>query len=179
MRKLNAIITVLIMLLFLAHGILGAFQLTGVGNTAVKPLAWAAVVLMAFHTMIGIRLTAESLRVWKRTGAPYFRENALFWARRISGFAILVLMVFHITAFGHQTELGYRLRVFNMMRLTAQILLTASLSLHILTNIRPLLISFGVRSLKKRIGEILIVLSVILLFMTAALIVYYLRWHLQ
>ena len=41
MRKVNAVITALIMILFVAHGVLGAFQMIGVGGTAHKVIAQA------------------------------------------------------------------------------------------------------------------------------------------
>ena len=100
MRKWNALVAALILLLFLIHGILAGFQLLGVGNTAAKWAAWAALALIAVHTIIGVKLTADALRVWKKTGAPYLRRNTLFWARRVSGFAVMVLLAFHLTAFG-------------------------------------------------------------------------------
>mgnify|MGYP002627175673 CR=1 FL=1 len=177
MRKLNAVLTAAIMLLFLAHAILGGFQLLGVGSTAVKALAWICVGLIAVHTVIGIRLTADTLRVRKKTGVGYFRENTLFCARRVSGFAVMVLLVFHITAFGDNSGAQYRLRWFDTAKLITQLLLTGTLALHILSNVKPVLISFGVRRLKERAGDILLILSVLLLFMAAAFIVYYIRWN--
>ena len=177
MRKLNAVLTAAIMLLFLVHAILGGFQLLGVGSTAVKALAWICVALIAAHTVIGIRLTADTLRVRKKTGVGYFRENTLFWARRISGFAVMVLLVFHITAFGDNSGAQYRLRWLDTANLVTQLLLIASLALHILSNVRPMLISFGIRSLRERTGDILFILSVVMIFLASAFIVYYLRWN--
>ena len=133
--------------------------------------------LIAVHTVIGIRLTADTLRVRKKTGVGYFRENTLFWARRVSGFAVMVLLVFHITAFGDRSGALYRLQWFDTAKLVTQLLLTGTLALHILSNVKPVLISFGVRSLKERAGDILFILSVLLLFMAAAFIVYYIRWN--
>ena len=177
MRKLNAVLTAAILLLFLAHAILGGFQLLGVGSTAVKALAWICVGLIAAHTVIGIKLTADTLRVRQRTGVGYFRENTLFWARRISGFAVMVLLAFHLTAFGDNSGAQYRLRWFDTAKLVTQLLLVAVIALHVLSNVKPMLISFGVRSLKERAGDILLILSVLLLFMAAAFIVYYIRWN--
>jgi len=177
MRKLNAVLTAVVMILFLAHAILGGFQLLGVGSTAVKALAWSCVALIVAHTVIGIKLTADTLRVRKKTGVGYFRENTLFWARRISGFAVMVLLVFHLTAFGDRSGTQYRLQWFDTAKLVTQLLLTGTLALHILSNVKPMLISFGVRSLKERAGDILFILSVLLLFMAAAFIVYYIRWN--
>ena len=177
MRKWNAILSGLILVLFLAHGILAGFQLIGVGSTALKAVAWAAVVLIVIHILIGVRLTAESVRVWKKTGVSYIRENQLVWARRLSGLAVMVLLAFHMTAFGIGKGEAYRLKYFGGVSLTAQLLLVAALALHILTNVKPLLIAFGIKGLRARTGDILIVLSVMLLFLAAAFIVYYWRWN--
>ena len=177
MRRFNAILTALILALFLIHAVLGGFQLLGVGNTAAKATAWVAVALIAVHTAIGVKYTADTLRVWKKTGVSYFKENQLFWARRISGFAIMVLLFFHLTAFGDSGSGAYRLKWFDTAKLTTQLLLVAAIALHVITNVKPLLISFGIRSLKPRAGDILFVLSVLMLFFAAAFIVYYLRWN--
>ena len=143
-----------------------------------KGIAWTMTVLIGIHTLIGIRYTAESIRVWKKTKTPYFRENKLFWARRISGFAIMILLVFHVTAFGDNSGAAYRLAWFTAAKLITQLLLVLSIALHVITNVRPMLISFGIRSLKERVPDILAVLSLVLLFMAAGFVIYYLRWRL-
>ena len=176
MRKWNAIISAAVLVLFILHAVLGSLQLTGLGHTVLKPLAWIMVGLIAVHVILSTILTVGSLRVWRRTGTAYFRENRLFWARRISGFAILVLIFFHLTAFGHTVEGIYRLRVFDAARLTTQLLLVAAVAVHLITNIKPMLISFGIRALRPRAADILFFLSVLLLIAAAAFILYSLRW---
>ena len=176
MRKFNAILTAAILLLFALHASLASFQLIGFGGTAARAAAWGAAVLILLHTGIGVKLTADTLRVWRKTGVGYFRENRLFWARRVSGFAVMVLLFFHITAFGDSAGGVYRLKYFGPAKLTAQLLLAAALALHVLTNVKPMLISFGIRALRPRAGDMLFVLSVLLLFFAVAFIVYYLRW---
>lgn len=177
MRKWNTIISLTALVLLLLHGILGSFQLIGAGSTSVKVLAWIAVVLIAIHAVLGVKFTADSLRVWKKTGTGYFRENRLFWARRISGFATLIFLLFHVTAFSAGGEVAYRLQWFTQAKLVLQLLLASSLALHIITNIRPLMLSLGVRGGRRWMGDALFVLAVLLLFMAAAFVVYYLRWN--
>ena len=116
------------------------------------------------------------LQAQKKAGAAYFRQNILFWARRISGLAVMVMLCFHLTAFERAGGAAYRLQNFNLFRLISQLLFVLSLAVHVLSNVRPLLISFGIRSLKERSPEILLTLAGILLFFAAAFIVYYLRW---
>lgn len=177
MRRFNAILTGLILLLFLLHAILGGFQLLGLGSTALKTLAWVAVGLVALHTLIGAKLTADTLRVWKRTRVSYWRENKLFWARRLSGLAVMVFLVFHMTAFGTGGGAVYRLRWFDAAKLATQLLLVASIALHVVSNVKPLLIAFGIKGLRAWAADLLVILAVLLLFMAAALVVYYLRWN--
>ena len=177
MRKWNAVLTALILALFLVHAILGSFQLLGVGDTVAKAAAWAAAGLIMVHAGISVKLTADTLRVRRKTGVAYFRENTLFWARRLSGFTVMLLLFFHITAFGRTVNGVYRLQWFDTAKLTTQLLLVVCTAVHVITNVKPALISFGIRSWKPRAGDILFVLSVLLLFMAAALIVYFLRWN--
>ena len=177
MRKYNAILTAVILLLFLVHAVAGAFQLIGWGPTAFKAAARVALVLCAVHAAVGVKLTADTLRVWKKTGVGYFRENRLFWARRVSGLAVMVLLCFHFAAFGDTSRAVYRLQYFGGAKLAGQMLLVAALAVHVLSNVKPMLISFGIRALRPRAGDILLVLSVLLLVFAAAFAVYYLRWN--
>lgn len=178
MRKWNAILTLLIFLLFLLHAVFGSLQMMGAGNTAFKSLSWVAVGLIVVHTLIGLKLTWETLQAQRRTGVFYWKENKLFWARRISGLAIMFLLFCHLTAFGYYTETGaYRLYWFTAGRLAVQILLLLAVGVHIITNVKPLLIAFGVKGLHSWLIDILVIISILLLFMAAAFVVYYLRWN--
>ncbi|MCR4751859.1 MAG: pilus assembly protein PilX [Eubacterium sp.] len=177
MRKWNGILSAVILVLFLIHGILGGFQLLGAGNIISKALAGVMVLLIGIHVVIGIILTAQTLKIQKQTGAPYFRKNLLFWARRLSGFAIMILLFFHVAAFSDSSAGVFRLIPFGKMRLAAQILLVIAIAVHVISNAKPMLITFGIRGLREKAGDILFVMTVILLFMAAAFIVYYLRWN--
>ena len=177
MRKWNGILTILIMILFLAHGIMGSFQLYGVGSSALKHTARAAMVLVILHGLIGAKLTADTIRTARRTDVAYIRQNLLFWARRVSGFALLVFLVLHMTAFSAGNAGAYRLKWFTSGKLVTQFLMILALAVHLISNIRPTLITFGIKGLQKKTGHILFALSVLLLFMAAAMIIYYLRWN--
>ena len=149
MRKFNALLTVLILIFALPHAIFGSFQMLGVGNTALKAVSWAAMGLILIHTAISAKLTWDTITAQKSAGVSYFRENKLFWSRRISGFAVMVLLAFHLTAFGYYTEENaYRLQWFTMGKLTAQILLLMAVAVHVISNIKPLFLSFGIRNRK-------------------------------
>lgn len=177
MRKANAILTAVIMVLLVIHGILGSLSLVGAGETTLRVLAWVTVGLVGVHMVLGIILTGQSVRVWKKTGAPYFKENHLFWARRISGLAIMILIAFHMTAFGSMNAGSYRLSYFGTFKLITQILLVVAIAFHIITNVKPMLISFGIKKLKPKASDILFVLSILFVLFVAAFIVYFIRWH--
>ena len=177
MRKFNAILAMVITLLFIIHGVLGALTLTGVGHINFKALAWIMLGLIVLHAIIGTFLTIQSLIICKKTGAPYFKENSLFWARRISGFAIILFIFFHTTAFGYTTYGVYRLKYFSAFKLATQLLLLASVSVHLITNIKPALIAFGIKKLKPRASDILLFLAILLVFMAVSFIIYYIRWN--
>ena len=177
MRKLNAILSAAIVLLFLLHGVLGAFQLFGAGTVTMKGLAHGLLTLVGVHAALGVWMTVDAVRAWRKTGAGYFKQNRLFWARRLSGLAIMLLIGFHMTAFSYTVEGAFRLRWFDVPRLVVQLLLVASIAVHVITNVKPALIAFGVRKWKPRAADILFVLSAVLMVLALSFIIYYIRWN--
>ena len=177
MRKINTILSVLLLVIFMLHGLMGSFMLLGIGSSAGKILAWVGVAVLAAHTVIGVILTIKTLKIFKNAGNSYLKQNAVFWARRASGLAILILMFFHIGLFGGVQDGMYILFPFTTVKLITQLLLVAALFIHLFINIRPLLISLGIISYKERRGDIYLILSVLLLFSAGAVIIYYIGWH--
>lgn len=181
MRKINAILAVSILVLFVMHGIFGGFQVMGVlpgGNTFLTVLAWIMMVLLFAHMAVSIRLTADTMHALKMARKSYFRQNQLFWARRISGFAVILFVIFHIIIFlGKGSGTAYRLVYFGNLQLAGQILLVVSVAVHVLCNIRPLFISCGAGSARNYLKDIVLIVGIILLFTGAAMIIYYLRWN--
>lgn len=179
MRKWNAILSMCIIVLFLIHAVAGGFQLMGLlpgGIRILSVLARLMVALIILHTFIGVKLTWDSIMACKRSGVSYFKENKLFWARRISGFAIFIFMLIHVLLFLGKNEGVYRLNYFGTFQLITQILMVLSLAVHIITNVNPLIISLGIRSIKEYAVDILVVLSAILLFTGVGFVIYYIRW---
>ena len=174
MRKINTILSVLLLVIFMLHGLMGSFMLLGIGSSAGKILAWVGVAVLAAHTVIGVILTINTLKISKNAGNSYLKQNAVFWARRASGLAILILMFFHIGLFGGVQDGIYILFPFTTVKLITQLLLVAALFIHLFINIRPLL---GIISYKERRGDIYLILSVLLLFSAGAVIIYYIGWH--
>ena len=166
MRKWNTILSVLMLLIFMIHGIMGSFMLNGVGSSAGKLLAWIGVGILVVHTVIGVILTVQSLQTAKQSGKMYLKQNVIFWARRASGMAILILLLFNIGLFP-----------FTTVKMVTQLLFVAAIFVHIFINIRPLLVSLGIISYKERRGDIYLILSVLLLFIAGAVILYYIGWQ--
>ena len=83
----------------------------------------------------------------------------------------------HMTAFSAGNADAYRLKWFSSGKLATQLLMVLTLAVHLISNIRPALITFGIKGLQKKTGHILFALSVLLLFMAAAMVIYYLRWN--
>lgn len=181
LRKCNAVISMLILALFIVHAVAGGFQLTGVipgGDRGLTVLARGLVVLIGIHMTIGIILTFQTLAGFRRSGGShYFRQNLLFWTRRISGFALMFFMLYHVLLFLGESGDVYRLKLFAVPELVSQILLVLSLIVHLLINIRPLMIALGIDGGRAFVKDILFGLAVILLLCGAAFVVYYLRWN--
>lgn len=177
MRKINAILTAVIMLIFVFHAVTGSLNIMNIAPIITRIEAYIMLGLVCVHAVISIILTAKSVKVWKKTGAPYFRENINFWTRRLSGLVIMILIAFHTTAFRSETVGSVTLPYFGVFRLLTQLLLVLSIAVHVITNVKPMLISFGIKKLKPRAGDILFFLSVVLLIAATAFIIYFIRWN--
>ena len=181
MRKVNAILSVGIVVLLLMHMIAGGLQMAGFlsgGKTWLTLLSWVMLVMIAVHAIIGFKLTIDTLRLQKKTGVSYPKENRLFWARRISGFALMAFVVCHLLIFMGTTQNGaFRLHLFAGAELTTQILLVLSLAVHILSNLSPMLIGLGIRAFRTFLPDGLAVLSELLLAAGMAFVVYFIRWN--
>ena len=181
MRKVNAILSAGIVVLLLMHMIAGGLQMAGFlsgGKKWLTLLSWVMLVMIAVHAIIGFKLTIDTLRLQKKTGVSYPKENRLFWARRISGFALMAFVVCHLLIFMGTTQNGaFRLHLFAGAELTTQILLVLSLAVHILSNLSPMLIGLGIRAFRTFLPDVLAVLSVLLLAAGMAFVVYFIRWN--
>ena len=116
------------------------------------------------------------------TGSETIRKNVSeterhILARRASGLAILILLFFHIGLFGKVQNGTYILFPFTTVKMVTQLLFVAAIFVHIFINIRPLLVSLGIISYKERRSDIYLILSVLLLFIAGAVILYYIGWQ--
>ena len=178
MRKANAILSAAIIALFLLHSFIGAGEMIGFiegGLMFGKVVAFILLAVIAIHVFIGLKLTCDTLIAMKRSGVGAFRENKLFWIRRISGFAIVIFLTAHIIVFlGSYDEGIFVLTPFLVPELITAVLFVAALAVHILTDIKPLTIALGLKSGKAL--TVMLVISVFLLFSAAAFTFYFVRW---
>ena len=90
---------------------------------------------------------------------------------------MILFMAVHVWLFRGKTVDGaFRLQHFDTPALVSQILMTAALAVHLLTNIRPLKIAFGIEDGKNYKTDVLIVLSAALLLAAVGFVLYLLRW---
>lgn len=180
MRKANAIISISIIVLLAIHAIAGAYQMMGVvqgNNPVMKVLALIMICLVGVHIVIGIKLTFDTLSSLKKSGKSYFKDNIAFWIRRISGFSIIIFVIFHVLIFYRPQTDVFRLSMFGNLQLIASIMLVISLVIHIICNIKPLMIALGSYKLSRFAVDIMLIISVILFFCAVAFVIYYFRWN--
>ena len=142
MRKINGIISGVVLAMFVLHGVLGALNMMNIAPIIVKALSRTMLALIGVHALI------------------------------------MLLVFFHMTAFGYTSGGVFRLVPFDVFRLITQLLLLFSVAVHVITNVKPMLITFGVRKLRPKAGDILFFVSAAMLFMAVGFIIYYIRWQL-
>ena len=176
LRMINFFAVAGILVSFLIHSISGSVRLFGAQGISPKISARICMLFVVVHVIVSAILTVKTVKTIRKSGKSYFGENKLFWARRISGFALLIPLVMHLLIFRGTGDDAYRLVFFHSGRLVSQILLAACLALHIIMNIRPMLIGMGAKQRGLLSADICFVLSVVLLLCCCAFCFYWLRW---
>lgn len=179
MRKINAILGPLMIILLAIHGIWGAFQLSGIvpgGSVIRKVLSYVMVAAVVLHILIGIKLTADTLIYLKRSGASYFKDNLEFWVRRISGLALILFIIWHMIVFMSSSGEIFRLQTFGGLQLAAHIMLVIALVIHLSFNIKPLFVALGIAD-RRFVKDVCVILAIILALCATGFIIYYLRWN--
>ena len=181
LRKVNSIVTMGIMVLFLVHMIWGILILTGMtkgGSNVFSVFSYMLMVLIAVHVLIGIKLTIDTIIAAKKSHVFYWRENSLFLLRRISGFALLLFILAHVIVLkGKSVNGSFRLPFFDEMALASQILMVLSLLVHLATNIKPLKIALGFSDKHNLRTDIGLVLAILLFLSGIAFVIYFIRWQ--
>ena len=177
MRQANAVLSAVMLALFLLHGVGNAFELMLVGGPTSKGLAHALLALAVVHAALGVVLTVETVKAQRQAGTSYVRLNSRFWAVRASGAAIAIFIAFHMMTFLQVSSGGpYRLREFGAFELATNVGLVLSMAIHVLANVRPLAVSLGIAAPRSRAADLALVLSMLLLLMAVSFVVYFVYW---
>ena len=178
MRKANMIISHLLIILFAVHVIFGSFLMMGVSHILLPVVAALLIALAVAHAVIGTILMIRTDIVQNKAGVRYQKENRLFWARRHSGFAVLILMIFHVIVFSKGKSLNGP-PPFNIFGLITNLLMVAALAVHITSNIKNLFIGTGIKKPKFITVNVVFVMSIILLLAAVAFVLYFIWWKTQ
>lgn len=121
-------------------------------------------------------LTAQTFRASRSGGKLYGKQNALFWARRTSGLAICSCSFPYWRVRQSAGRRIHSVSVHNGPAADAA-LLVASVFVHLLLNLRPLLVSLGIVRDKEQRGDLYLILSILVLFAAGSIILYYIGWN--
>ena len=166
MQKIHPVLAWLILMLLIVHLVVGSVTLfTGIfpGGAWLRYLFAA---LVAAHAVLALG-KAFGRRGRLRAHFAYGRENRRYWLRVGSGCAVALLFLVHRTLWTVQTPFGVLPCSFGLSSLVVQLLFVAALAVHILLNIRPLLLDCAIepsrRAMRwaKTIGALLAALSVV------------------
>ena len=177
MRKCNNILARVIIVLFLLHALMGSLKLLGLSTISIWQLSWLLLAAVLVHGLLGILSTIPALKSGKAGGRWYLRQNAAFWTKRLSGLAILILLVFHVSAYSTNVGSAYFLSEFTLGRMAAQLLLILSIFIHLAVSIKSMLIARGVVKFRERTADWMMVLSLLMLFFSAAVVIYFIQWQ--
>ena len=177
MRKWNNILARVILVLFLLHALMGSLMLLGMSNISWKPLSWLLLAAVIAHGVLGVLATVQAVKSGKVSGKWYLRQNAAYWTKRFSGLAILLLLFFHISAYTTTVGGAFFLKEFTFGRMAAQLLLIFSIFLHLAVSVKSMLIAKGVVKFKERTSDWMMVLSLLMLFFAAAVVIYFIQWQ--
>lgn len=177
MRRWNNILARVIIVLFLLHALMGSLLMLGVSRISIKALSWTFLAAVVAHGILGILATVQAIKSGQKSGKWYLRQNTAYWTKRFSGLAILILLCFHTSAYTAVIDHKFILKEYTVGRLTAQLLLILSVFLHLAVSIKSMLIAKGAVKFKKRTVDWMMVLSLMVLFFTAAVIFYFIQWQ--
>ena len=160
LRQVNAVLSALLMLAFVSHAVSGGLYLVGVLAEPATDIAHIMEGLCWLHVFVGIYLTYRSAKALHESGELHAPENRRFWAVRISGILIAVLMLMHIIGFAHAADP----RSFPIQALIVNLLLVAVIAVHVICNVRPLRMSLGfelrsVKSIAAALAGLLVLLA--------------------
>ena len=179
MRRTNQISGALVIILLLFHAIYGAFVMMGIyagGRMIPKVMTALLIIALVVHVISAVLLSRYTIKAARKTGAFYLKQNLRFVAVRISGLCVVLFLIDHAMLFYGIHDGAYFLNVFDIKELVMAILFVISLLMHMLLNISPMLMGFGLGIKSPLKGDIAAILSVAMLFAAMGFLVYYIRW---
>ena len=160
MRKFNAILVSIILILIIDHIIFASMHLLGTGANVFVPVALFMLTLVLIHAIISLIITINAEKVGINTKARYNKENEQFWLRRVSGLAIMVLAIMHAYLEAkNENGVPNVARMPKIFEFTLPLLIL-SVGIHVFQNTRPLLISLGIKKINlfEKIIKILVIM---------------------
>ncbi|WP_287066010.1 hypothetical protein [Megasphaera sp.] len=177
MRRIHTLVAAALTVIVLLHALCGSFLLIGTSRRPMVFLSWLAAALLGLHVAFSLALTGQTWRSLRGRARRYIRLNRDFWLRRISGLAVLVLVVFHIGMFGVTEDETYFLLPFTAVKLAGHLLLIAAMAWHIAVNLKPLCLALGCSRPDWQSCSAKLVLLVFCGVAVLAGIVYFVRWQ--
>lgn len=171
MKKVNSIISLLLIIMVFVHGVFASLLMLGVMDKPNPIPAFICLGLLLIHIVLSCILTSKTVKEAVSSGDKYEIQNKMFIIRRASGVLMILLVIAHLVFyFGPQVE-NFATAPFTVAQLVLLILLVISLIVHITTNIRPLMVSLGVSSPKAvRVVLIVFVVAALLLMATSSVV---------
>lgn len=181
LKKINPILAFICTALFLLHGMMSAFFITGKLSfgPVYKLTGWILFALLLFHAAIGIVAMAVNLSLRAKShGTPgfYMRENRGYYIQRTAGVLLILFAFLHIHAFGYTDAEGYHLTPFMDVSLLMLCALIICAVIHLLASAKPMLISLKVdissRAGKAAVACLYVCLAVCAVVMVTAGVLY-------
>lgn len=176
MRKWNNILSRIIIFLFLLHALMGSLMLLGLSTISFKILSYILLFAVILHGILGIVSTFTAVKTGSKS-KWYFKQNAAFWTKRISGIAILFLLIFHVTAYTTSVDGRFFLKEFTFLKIAEQILLILAIFIHLAVSIKSMLIAKGIVKFKEKTFDWMLILSVMTLLFVISVVSYYIQWR--
>lgn len=148
MYRIHALFAVLLLVLLVLHLAAAAVTLLTAAFFAQEMLRCFFFAVVCMHGLLALWrvLRGKGLRELM----AYPGKNKTYWLRVGSGIAVFLLLLIHRTLWTEQTGFGLLPKNFTQGSLVVQMLFLIVLATHIMSNIRPLLLDFGVDSVRRR-----------------------------
>ena len=141
MQKFHPIIAWMVLILLIIHLAMGCVTLLTPVFLVQGQFSYVFMGLVCLHGILALWKVVRG-GMW-RDMLRYPNANGRYWLRVLSGAAILLLTLQHTQLFTIHTPFCVLLRPFGVPSLLWQLTLSAALAVHVLFNLRPLLLDSG------------------------------------